>query len=112
VDIGPEFICKALDLWAYAQQVELDFIQSGNSTDNALIESFIGRFQQECLNQEWFLSVDDAKRKAATRRMDYNDVRPHCSLGNLAPRKYAEMCQEKTGPGSPKTNIGIGTEKE
>jgi putative transposase len=109
VDNGPEFTSKALDLWAYARQVELDFSRPGKPTDNALIESFNGRFRQECLNQEWFVSLEDAKAKAGAWRIDYNEFRPHSSLGNLAPREYAELCQEKQGSKSPKTNIAVGT---
>lgn len=110
VDNGPEFTSKALDLWAYANKVELDFSRPGKPTDNALIESFNGRFRQECLNQEWFMSLADARQKAESWRIDYNDVRPHSSLGNLAPREYAEMCRDNPGPGSRNPNIGSGPE--
>ena len=109
VDNGPEFTSKALDLWAYANEVELDFSRPGKPTDNALIESFNGSFRHECLNQEWFLSLEDARHKAGAWQMDYNEVRPHSSLGNLAPREYAELCQDSQGPESPETNIGVGT---
>jgi len=110
VDNGPEFTSKALDLWAYANQVELDFSRPGKPTDNALIESFNGSFRQECLNQEWFMSLDDARQKAEAWRMDYNEVRPHSSLGNLAPREYAELCQDNQGSKSRIANIADGPE--
>jgi putative transposase len=63
VDNGPDFTSKKLDQWAYLNQVELDFSRLGKPTDNALIEAFNGRLREECLNQSWFLSLEDAKEK-------------------------------------------------
>jgi putative transposase len=57
VDNGPEFISKEVDLWAYSNGVKLDFSRPGKPTDNTFIESFNGRFRQECLNQHWYDSV-------------------------------------------------------
>lgn len=57
---GPEFISKSLDWWAYFNGVKLDFSRPGKPTDNAFIESFNGKFRRECLNQHWFLSLEDA----------------------------------------------------
>ena len=64
VDNGPEFTSKALDLWAFTNQVQLDFSRPGKPTDNAFSESCNGKFRQECLNQEWFTSLDEARHKA------------------------------------------------
>ena len=89
LDNGSEFISKALDRWAYENGVTLDFSRPGKPTDNALIESFNGSFRDECLNVNWFLSLDDAREKIERWRHDYNDVRPHSSLGNLTPAEYA-----------------------
>ena len=89
VDNGPEFISKELDLWAYTHKVTLDFSRPGKPTDNAFIESFNGRFRQECLNQHWFLSMEDAESKIEIWRMDYNKERPHSSLGNMTPEEFA-----------------------
>tara|TARA_R110002096_G_scaffold195931_4_gene378597 strand:+ start:1639 stop:2301 length:663 start_codon:yes stop_codon:yes gene_type:complete len=61
VDNGPEFISKSLDWWAYFNKVKLDFSRPGKPTDNAYIESFNGRFRQECLNQHWFLNLKEAQ---------------------------------------------------
>ena len=61
VDNGPEFISRSLDLWAYFNGVKLDFSRPGKPTDNAFIESFNGRLRVECLNQHWFLSLDEAR---------------------------------------------------
>ena len=60
VDQGSEFISSDLDLWAYTNGVTLDFSRPGNSTDNAFIEAFNGRFRAECLNAHWFMSLEDA----------------------------------------------------
>ena len=74
---------------AYANEVKLDFSRPGKPTDNAFIESFNGRFKQECLNQHWFLSLEDAAIKIAARREDYNKLRPHSSLGDKTPEEFA-----------------------
>jgi len=85
VDNGSEFTSKALDQWAYANRLALDFSRPGKPTDNALIESFNGRLRAECLNENWFLSLEDAKEKIEAWRIDYNEHRPHSALGNLPP---------------------------
>lgn len=90
VDNGTEFTSKVLDQWAYANKVTLDFSRPGKPTDNAFIESFNGRVRAECLNENWFLSLEDARQKIAAWRQDYNNHRPHSSLGNLAPREFAK----------------------
>ena len=83
----------ALDQWAYANGVQLDFSRPGKPTDNALIESFNGRLRDECLNENWFLSLEDAEEKIEAWRTDYNERRPHSRLGNLAPKEFASTCQ-------------------
>ena len=87
VDNVTQFTSSALDLWANANGVRLDFSRPGKPTENALIESLNGCFRQECLNQEWFLSLSDARRKVKARRMDYDEVRAHSSIGTLVPRE-------------------------
>jgi putative transposase len=89
VDNGPEFISKDVDLWAYWNHVTLDFSRPGKPTDNAYIESFNGRFRQECLNEHWFMSFEDAREKVEAWRRDYNEERPHSSLGNATPEEFA-----------------------
>jgi putative transposase len=79
VDNGPEFISKQLHFW-----------RPGKPTDNGLIEAFNGRLRQECLNESWFLSLEDAREKIEAWRLDYNRGRPHGALGNLAPLEYAQ----------------------
>jgi transposase InsO family protein len=82
---GPEFISKALDEWAYRKGVKLDFSRPGKPTDNAYIESFNGRFRQECLDQHWFAEIEEARQKIEEWRQDYNQNRPHSALGNQTP---------------------------
>lgn len=89
-DNGPEFIGRALDAWAYQHNVRLDFIQPGKPTQNAFVESFNGKFRDECLNQHWFVSLRHARAQIAAWRDDYNNVRPHSSLADLTPAEYAQ----------------------
>jgi len=90
VDNGSEFISKVMDKWAYENGVVLDFSRPGKPTDNAFIESFNGSFRDECLNTNWFLSLDEAKQKIEDWRERYNRNRPHSSLGYLTPDEFAE----------------------
>ncbi len=94
VDNGSEFISKALDEWAHHHGVKLDFSRPGKPTDNAFIESFNGRLRQECLNQNWFTSLDDARRIVETWREDYNEIRPHSSLDHRTPSEFVVRWQQ------------------
>ena len=91
---GTEFTSRAMDQWAYWNQVKLDFSRPGKPTDNAFIESFNGKFREECLSQNWFLSLQDAREKIESWREDYNENRPHSSLGNRTPLEF-----QKSGSG-------------
>jgi len=88
-DNGPEFAGKTLDAWAYQAGVKIHFIRPGKPVENGYIESFNGKFRDECLNNHWFLDLDDAKTKVEAWRRDYNEVRPHSSLGDLTPQEYS-----------------------
>jgi len=88
VDNGPEFTSKALDQWAYQHGVQLDFIRPGKPVDNAFIESFNASLRKECLNVHWFGTLAEAKQKIEAWRKEYNEERPHSSLGNLTPGEY------------------------
>jgi len=90
VDNGPEFTSKALDQWAYRHGVKLDFISPGKPTENCFIESFNSSLRKECLNAHWFMSLDEAEEKIEEWRKEYNEQRPHSSLGYLTPMEYAE----------------------
>jgi putative transposase len=85
VDQGSEFISRDLDLWAYNRGVTLDFSRPGKPTDNAFIESFNGKFRAECLDQHWFMSLDEAVCKCEAWRRHYKEVRPHSAIGNKPP---------------------------
>ncbi len=86
---GTEFTSKALDQWAYMNGVELDFTRPGKPTDNAFIKSFNGRVRQECLNENWFLSLADAREKVEAWRQEYNNERPPGALDQMAPAQFA-----------------------
>ena len=90
MDNGPEFASRALDAWAYERGIQLDFIRPGKPIENCLLESFNGKFRDECLNQHWFTSMRDARLAIEAWRHDYNCVRPHSSLGQLPPAVFAE----------------------
>lgn len=91
VDQGSEFTSKALMGWAQKRDIVLDFSRAGKPTDNAFIESFNGKFRNECLNQNWFMSMSEARRVIEEWRREYNEVRPHSSLGYLPPALFAKQ---------------------
>ena len=89
VDHGPEFEGQALDVWAYQHDIRLAFIRPGKPVENAYIESFNGKFRDECLNEHWFVTIDHARRVIENWREEYNVERPHSSLADLTPNEYA-----------------------
>ena len=95
VDHGPEFEGQVLDTWAYRANVRLSFIRPGKPNENAYIESFNGKFRDECLNEHWFISMAHARRIIEAWRVEYNTERPHSSLGNLTPEEFAQRTRAK-----------------
>ncbi len=93
VDNGPEFAGRTLDAWAYARGVTLRFIRPGKPIENAYVESFNGKFRDECLNEHWFVSLADAKATIELWRIDYNTVRPHSSLNGATPQHFARITE-------------------
>jgi len=89
IDNGPEFISIAFGLWAEQHEVTLTFIEPGKPVQNCYVESFNGRFRDECLNENWFTSLTDARRIIAAWMHDYNEEREHGSLG-MTPREFAK----------------------
>jgi putative transposase len=77
-----------MDEWAYRHGIKLDFIRPGKPVENAFAESFIGRPRDDCLNENWFPSVNHAREVIESWRKDYNGARPHSSLGGLTPQEY------------------------
>jgi putative transposase len=95
LDNGPEFAGRTLEAWAYAAKVTLCFIRPGKPIENAYVESFNGKFRDECLNEHWFVSLADAQLQIEAWRVDYNTVRPHSALDDQTPHQFAES---KAGP--------------
>jgi putative transposase len=93
-DNGSEFTSRAFDAWAYSRGVRIDYIQPGKPVQNCFIESFNGTLRDECLNLHWFLSLEDAKQEIEIWRVDYNQERPHSSLGRLTPAEFAGLHQQ------------------
>jgi putative transposase len=89
VDNGPELRGRDLDRWAYENGVKLFFIDPGKPMQNGSIESFNGRFREECLDQNWFSSLAEARRIIEAWRLDYNEHRPHTSLRMRTPAAFA-----------------------
>ena len=90
IDNGPEFAGKVLDAWAYRKGLKLHFIEPGKPQQNCYIESFNGKFRDECLNEHWFVSMRHARETIAAWRREYNGERPHSSLGYLTPKQFAD----------------------
>jgi len=88
-DNGPEFCGRALLTWAHERGLTLRLIEPGKPNQNAYIESFNGRFRDECLNEHWFTSLAHAQVVIETWRREYNDERPKKGLGGLTPAAFA-----------------------
>lgn len=88
-DNGPEFTGTAMDQWAFESKVRLAFIEPGKPVQNAFVESFNGRMRDECLNENWWVSLEDARAGIEAFRQDYNRNRPHGSLGWKTPKEFA-----------------------
>jgi putative transposase len=88
-DNGSEFTSQAMDLWAYRNGGKIDFSRPGKPTDNAFVESFNGTFRAECLDTHWFSDLKEAKHLIEAWRQEYNESRPHQSLGDRTPSEFA-----------------------
>jgi putative transposase len=100
-DNGPEFAGQTLDVWAHQQSVKLHFIEPGKPVQNAFIESFNGKMRDECLNEHWFVSLAEARQRIESWRQDYNEVRPHSSLGNRTPQEFTARGAALRSPTAP-----------
>jgi putative transposase len=101
VDNGPELISRVVDQWAFEHGVELHFIEPGKPTQNAFIESFNGKFRDECLNENGFLTLQEAREKIARWRRDYTQVRPHSALGYQTPEEFTAAAARGASPPRP-----------
>ncbi len=90
-DNGMEMTSKAMFFWSSETGVKLNFIQPGKPTQNAFVESFNGKFRDNCLNQHWFRSLTEARSIIDNWRKHYNDIRPHSSLGYQPPTVFAQQ---------------------
>jgi putative transposase len=88
-DNGPELTSRYFLAWCVERKIELVHIQPGKPTRNARVESFHGRLRDECLTVSWFQNLFDARRKIAAWRTEYNEERPHSSLGYKTPKEFA-----------------------
>jgi putative transposase len=98
-DNGPEFIGRALEQWCFAEGVEHHLIEPGKPMQNGYIESFNGKFRDECLNENWFLGLSDARRTIEQWRLYYNQQRGHSALGYLTPEEFAQQAAAGEGYG-------------
>ncbi len=94
-DNGPELTSRHFLAWAIEHGIELLHIQPGKPTQNGRLESFNGKLREECLRVNWFQNLFDARRKIATWRKEYNEVRPHSSLDYRTPKEFAEEQKAK-----------------
>jgi putative transposase len=96
-DNGPEFTSRAFMAWAQGHGVRHILIEPGRPMQNGYIESFNGKFRDECLNDHWFQTLHQARTAIGTWRQDYNEVRPHSSIGRIPPAKFAEQHRRLAG---------------
>jgi putative transposase len=118
-DNGPELTSRHFLAWCVERKIELVHIQPGKPTQNARIESFHGRLREECLAVSWFQNLFDARQKIAAWKIEYNQERPHSSLGYRTPKEFAaqagrfyraELGQEASNAGPlPQTPIPAQT---
>ena len=96
-DNGPEFTCRAFMAWAQGHGIRHILIEPGRPMQNGYIESFNGKFRDECLNEQWFQTLHQARAAIALWRQDYNEVRPHSSIGRMPPAHFAELHRQRAG---------------
>ena len=108
-DNGPEFTSRAFIAWSQSHGIRHILIEPGRPMQNGYIESFNGRFRDECLNEHWFETLKQARTEIAAWRRDYNEVRPHSSIGRIPPAQFAE--QHRRNAADPAQHAGpINTE--
>ncbi len=96
-DNGPEFTSRHFLAWCIEKQIELVHIQPGKPQQNGYVESFNGKLRDECLNVSWFENLWDARRKIAAWQQEFNEERPHSSLGYQTPAEYARQLVASSG---------------
>ncbi|MEA0663651.1 IS3-like element ISXca1 family transposase, partial [Xanthomonas campestris pv. campestris] len=106
-DNGPEFTSRAFIAWAQQRGIEHILIEPGKPMQNGYIESFNGKFRDECLNEHWFTSLIQAREVIADWRRDFNEVRPHSSCGRIPPAQFASNHRAQTGNNAVPFNPGL-----
>ena len=108
-DNGPEFRGREMDAWAWRKGVRLHFIDPGKPMQNGFVESFNDKFRYSCLNAEYFVGVEDARRRIEAWRHDYNEQRPHRSIGRIPPAEYARRAAALQAPTAPSGLLRTGS---
>jgi putative transposase len=109
LDNGPEFTSRHFLAWGVEKRIALDYIEPGKPVQNAKVESFHGRLREECLNASWFVNLWDARGKISAWRQEYNQVRPHSSLGYRTPEEFArEVAANGCGKAAAWKPLGTG----
>jgi putative transposase len=103
-DNGPEFTSRAFMAWAQSHGVRHILIEPGRPMQNGYIESFNGKFRDEFLNEHWFETLHQARSATAIWRQDYNEVRPHGSIGRIPPARFAELHRQRAGDATRSTS--------
>lgn len=94
-DNGPEMSSRGFMEWAHRKNIAIEYIEPGKPIQNAYVESFNSRFRDECLNEELFLNLEDAKKKIEKWRKEYNEKRPHSAIGMRTPNQFEEEFKKK-----------------
>ena len=104
-DNGPEFTSRAFMGWANSHGIQHLLIQPGRPMQNGYIESFNGKFRDECLNEQRFETLHQARVAISIWRQDYNEVRPHSSLGRIPPARFSELHRQRAGDATQPSSI-------
>jgi putative transposase len=107
LDNGSEFSGSALNAWAAQHGVHLHFIQSGKPTQNAFIESFNGKFRDECLNQHCFVTLQEAQLMIEAWRKKYDEERTHSSIGDLTPQEFINPYRDRAHGVQKSTSLAV-----
>jgi putative transposase len=94
--------------WTQKHNIKHILIEPGSPTQNAYIESFNGTFRDECLDENWFESLEKARQAIATWRTDYNEIRPHSSCGRMPPATFVALNRQLTGDSKQKSKTDAG----
>ena len=105
-DQGPEFTSRAFMAWAHARGVRHLINDAGKPTQNAYIESFNGKFRDECLKEQWFESLHPARQEVGRWRRDYNEVGPHSAIGRIPPAQFAALHRRHAGDARQPPEVG------